>query len=395
MLFTSLLDNDLYKFTMMQFAFHHFPNSEVEYQLFYRDPNTKLEEKVIDQLQDEIGKVATLRLCKEEISFLKNLNVFSSDFLQYLETFSLQEKDVRLERGHLLKLSIKGRWHETILWEVILLALLSELHFDRILYKQDREGEKKLKDKVDYLKKQDIKVHFMEFGTRRRFSKKWQRNLNTYLKEELPDQFMGTSNIRLSMDLGLQCYGTMGHEFLQAGQRISSRLEQFQTLMLDWWFKEYHETLSIALADVLSLSAFLHDFQGDLAQKYVGLRIDSGNPFELGEKVVNFYIEQGIDPLRKKIIFSDSLNFNKAAKIAAYFQGKIQVAFGIGTYLTNDHGVPPLNLVIKMVSFDNQAVGKLTDTPEKTYCLDSTFLAELQKIDSIKKYESTTNRSIR
>lgn len=383
MLIDSLLDNDLYKFTMMQFAFCYFPNCEVEYQLFYRgNQKTVLRENILEELREEIENIIALRFKKKEIKFLKALGYFSENFLKYLECFSLQKNAVNLEKEDGLKVVVRGKWPEIILWEVILLAVISELNSIGLASEQ---GEKNLQEKVDYLKKQKLRISFMEFGTRRRFSQAWQRRLNICLKQELPDHFIGTSNVKLAMDFDLRCYGTMGHELLQAGQRIFPQLESFQSKILNAWFEAYREPLSIALTDVLSTSSFLYDFKGPLARKYVGLRVDSGNPFEIGDKIISFYKEEGIDPLSKTLVFSDSINFIKAIELTAYFQNKIRVVFGIGTYLTHDHGISPPNLVIKMTAFNNQAVGKLTDTPEKGFCLDPLFLKRLQNLDKIKK----------
>ena len=380
MLFSSLLDNDLYKFTMMQFAFHHYPKKEAEYRLFFRNQNTQLNPNVLQKLPEEVAAISKLTLSPVELKYLESLSTFSSKFLNYLETFSLKKEQVILQIHPRLEIRIKGPWPEVILWEVILLALISELHFSHLQKEVWEEGKRKLQTKIDTFKKFSVPFPFMEFGTRRRISKSWQRFVNTSLQKNLPSYFLGTSNVKLAMDLNLPCLGTMGHEFLQAGQSLSPNFANFQPYMLTKWIEE-HPKLSIALTDVLSLSSFLHDFSMDLAKNYKGLRIDSGDPIESGEKILRFYQKNKINPKDKVIVFSDSLDFTKASKIASHFQGKIPVQFGIGTYLTNDHGITPLNLVIKMVEFDHKPVGKLTDTPKKSVGFDPSILKRLETIE--------------
>ncbi len=381
----SLLDNDLYKFTMMQFIFHHFPNTIARYQFFDRThPKWNWSKEFKNQLEEKIEEICQLKISPEELDYLKFLKIFSEDFLLFLKNFQLSRSGIDIASD---KLIIEGKWHEVILWEVTLLAMICEISFASQTNEEVNEcGLKNLNEKINNLKKHQDEFKFIDFGTRRRVSYQWQYLVNERLKKEVPHQFLGTSNLHIAQSLGLACYGTMGHEVLQAAQQLAPNFEDFQIYILKKWHEEFGEALAISLTDVLSTPSFLNDFRPKLAHQYKGIRIDSGNPFERGREVIHFYKCLGIDPTQKMITFSDSLNFNKARELHAEFSKDTKVLFGIGTYLTNHHGLPQPNVVIKLTHINESPVGKITDSVSKFSCPDKLFLEKL--LDLKKKKES-------
>ena len=237
--------------------------------------------------------------------------------------------------------------------------------------------------KLDWLDSQlgeGEEFHFVDFGTRRRFSFAWQKELLSTLVKREYTHLAGTSNIMLARELGLQSVGTMGHEWLQAHQALVDDLSLSQRKALEVWHQEYQGKLGIALTDTITMSAFLKDFDRELALCYSGLRQDSGDPVEWGERAIAHYEKLDINPATQTLVFSDGLNFEKALEISRHFQGRIPTSYGIGTWLTNDVGGRPLNMVLKLVSCNGQPVAKISDAPGKTMCLDDSYVENLKKV---------------
>jgi nicotinate phosphoribosyltransferase len=183
--------------------------------------------------------------------------------------------------------------------------------------------------------------------------------------------------------------GTMAHEYLQTFQAVGVQLRQFQRAALETWVQEYRGDLGIALTDVVGMDAFLNDFDLYFAKLFEGLRHDSGDPVEWGEKALEHYRQLGVDARTKRLVFSDGLNVQKAFALYAHFADRVQLGFGIGTHLTNDVGIVPLNIVMKLVSCNGQPVAKLSDSPGKTLCSDQTFLAYLRQVFNVKDLNCT------
>lgn len=384
MIIQSLLDTDLYKLTMMQGVFHQFPDTQTEYRFTCRTPGTDFS-GITDDILRETDGLCSLSFNNEELNFLAGLGYFKNDFIDFLAGFSLNPDHVTLNHqdGH-LALSIKGPWLDTILFEVPLLAIINELYFKFVQPHPDwAEGRKRLQDKIDLVtcaRDDGISLSFSDFGTRRRFSKRWQEELIAILAESIPDALKGTSNVDIARRLGLPPVGTMAHEWLMACQAISPRLKLSQTFALKRWLIEYPDVLGIALSDVTGFDAFLRDFDSDLAHRYQGCRHDSGDPFKWGDRLIDHYHLLGIDPMTKTAIFSDGLTFSKALKIARYFKGRINTSFGIGTNLTNDVSEAPIQIVIKMTRCQGLPVAKLSDSPGKQSCTDRNYLDRLSHI---------------
>jgi nicotinate phosphoribosyltransferase len=225
---------------------------------------------------------------------------------------------------------------------------------------------------------------FFDFGLRRRFAGDWQREVVATLLRDVPQYLKGTSSLLLARDLGTVPIGTMGHEYLQTFQGTGVRLRDFQRAALEEWVQEYRGDLGIALTDTVGMDAFLADFDLYFAKLFEGLRHDSGDPVAWGEKALAHYAGLRIDPHSKRLVFSDSLDMGKAIALYRHFGDRVNMGFGIGTQLTNDVGLRPLNIVMKLVEVNGQPVAKLSDEPGKTLATDATFLAYLRQVFGVR-----------
>lgn len=386
----SFLDTDLYKLTMGQFAYHYEGRKNSTYALKIR---SKHDLKIIkERLEEQIKLLKVLRFKEDEIQYLSSLEVngikiFKGDYLNYLRYFNLGSVFFEVkDNGDNLELRFSGSWDVAILLEVPLLAIISELFFENNYDLED--GREELNNKIKLLKESNTKISFVDMGTRRRLSHDWQKEVMSTFKNELSDQIKGTSNVLLAKELGMIPIGTMAHEFFQAFQVLGTSIETSQKEALYAWKKEYGEILSVALTDIFGTDVFLHDCDKDLTEKYNGYRHDSGDPINWGYRMLAHFHEMGIDAKSKTLVFSDGLNFEKALKIQKEFEGKINIIFGIGTFLTNDFkNHKALSIVIKLVEMNNKHTIKVSDEPAKVTC-ESKELVEytLNWIKKVKKY---------
>ncbi|TQV87985.1 nicotinate phosphoribosyltransferase [Aliikangiella coralliicola] len=380
----SLLDTDLYKLSMMQVVLHHYPAAEVEYLFKCRTEGADLA-SLATEIRDEISHLCQLRFTENEIHYLNKIYYLKSDFVQFLKLFRLNENYVRIGRDEEGQLEIKvvGPWLHTILFEVPILAIVEEVYNRHFHADVDlKVGQRRLMEKTRMIKEHPMggQLKLMEFGTRRRFGRRWQKQVLEHLNRSVPDNLVGTSNVYYAREIGLMPLGTMAHEYLQAFQALGPRLVDSQKAALDVWAKEYRGDLGIALTDVVGIDAFLRDFDRYFAKLFDGVRHDSGCPFEWGNKVIEHYQKLGIDTRTKSLVFSDGLDIPLAFKILAEFGEKTNVVFGIGTNLTNDVGVKPLSIVMKMVKCNGQPVAKISDSPGKTMCKDEAYLTYLRNV---------------
>jgi nicotinate phosphoribosyltransferase len=381
---TSLLDTDFYKLTMMQCVFHHFRSTKARYKFISR--KTNIGEKIGPLrylIQEQINQLCLLTFNQEQINYLKSLNLFQADFLDYLSAFRLNSDHLQIKAtDQTFELIIEGPWVETILFEVPILAIISETYTQTLLTPELLfDAKLKLEHKIEYIQiqpQQSLKnFKFSDFGTRRRFSKNWQDFTVSLLHEKIPNFLYGTSNILLSKNLNMQPIGTMAHEYLQAFQVLAPDLGTHQRTALEIWLQEYKGLLAVALTDVINIDCFLKEFTPELAKRYRGLRHDSGDPIVWGNKVIDYYLQHHISPKNKLLVFSDSLTFTKMLEIYKAFNETIPVLFGIGTNLTNDFNLPSLDIVIKLTHINDQAVVKISDTPQKRVCEDPIMLDKL------------------
>ena len=407
MIITSLLDTDLYKFTMMQAVLHQFPGAQVQYKFKCRnadlDPVTGQARRTlaayVNEIRAEIRALCSLHFQDAELAFLRTLRFIKSDFIDFLGLFKLNEKYITvsaLSSGE-IDITIRGPWLHTILFEIPVLAIVNEVYFRNTQKLPDLiEGRKRLDIKIGQLRAAGLSdINIADYGTRRRFSVAWHEEVLRVLVARLgtaqspnqaagvAGQMAGTSNVLFAMKLGLTPLGTMAHEFLQACQALGPRLRDSQIFGFESWAKEYRGDLGIALSDVYGMSAFLRDFDLYFCKLFDGTRHDSGDPFAWGERMIAHYQQHRVDPRTKTLIFSDSLTVPRIIELYGQFKGRCQLAFGIGTNLTNDLGYEPLQIVIKMVRCNGQPVAKLSDSPAKDMCEDEKYLAYLRQVFDI------------
>ncbi|EPF6236180.1 nicotinate phosphoribosyltransferase [Acinetobacter baumannii] len=395
----SLLDTDLYKFTMLQVVLHKFPQTHSVYHFRCRNLEDTVYPLVdiLDDLNEQLDHLCNLKYKEDELQYLRKLRFIKSDFVDYLELFQLKRRFIHAsidEEGR-LDISIEGPMVQAMMFEIFVLAIVNELYFSRI--KTDEvwaEGERRLQAKLELIQQyekaqqpNDPPFLVSDFGTRRRYSFEWQKHVVAAFHNTVPNVFRGTSNVLLAKELNITPIGTMAHEFLQAFQALDVRLRDFQKAALETWVQEYRGDLGIALTDVVGMDAFLRDFDLYFAKLFDGLRHDSGDPYEWGDKAYAHYRKLKIDTKTKMLTFSDGLNLPKAWELHQYFKDRFQVSFGIGTNLTNDMGQTPLNIVLKLVECNGQSVAKISDSPGKTMTDNDTFLAYLRQVFQIEELD--------
>ena len=380
MIIETLLDTDLYKFTMQQVVFHRFPEVEAEYAFLCRQKEIDLR-PYAGRIQEEVNTLCNLSLSEGEIAYLSEFPFFRHGYLDSLRNYKLNPDHIIIGTEDGFSLKIKGNWFQTILLEVPLLAIINEIYFQNVhpnAPMDNSQGWTRLIDKQQTaINSGQSNLQIMEFGTRRRYSRGWQEIVVEHLKLRMSERFLGTSNVALARKFDLNCFGTMAHEYLQAFQSFVG-LPDFQKIALETWMLEYRGELGIALSDVISMDAFLKDFDLLLSKAYDGARHDSGDPIIWGEKLIAHYRSLKIDPTTKTAVFTDGLTIERAIVIAKHFEGRIKTQFGIGTNLTNDFGFQSLNIVIKMMKCNGRPVAKITDAPGKASSAHPEFLKTLK-----------------
>jgi nicotinate phosphoribosyltransferase len=384
----SLLENDLYKFTMWQALLHSHPGAQAEYRFVCRNtPLYPLADLAAD-VERELDHLCTMAFAEDELDYLRRLRYIKSDFVDFLAVFRFQRKFIRVDTdGPALVICASGPQVHVMGFEIYVLYIVNELYFRR--FDRERalaEARQRLMRKVAMLQAfggQPPCRHpfeFFDFGVRRRFSGAWHDEMVGTLAQQVPQYFKGTSNVYLARKYHLVPIGTMAHEYLQSFQGFGVRLRDFQKAALEAWVQEYRGDLGVALTDVVGMDAFLADFDLYFAKLFDGLRHDSGDPIGWGEKALQHYARLRLDPHTRRLVFSDALDLPKALALYRHFADRIMTGFGIGTNLTNDVGIAPLNIVMKLMTCNGQPVAKLSDSPGKTLCTDQTFLAYLRQV---------------
>jgi len=367
---TSMLDDDLYKFTVQQAILELFPEAIVEYKFTNRSPEThKFNQEFLKELQKQINYMSQIGLTQSEYLWLKNkIPFFKPQYLEFLKNYKYNPEEVKvsLNKNNDLEISIKGLWYSTTLWEVKLMAIISEIYFEKVDNQWSNNNVfEEAKIKGEQLS--STKCIYADFGTRRRRSKKIHKTVLEGLKIGGDNSTLcGTSNVKFALDMGLKPIGTMSHEFIMGISALLS-LRFANRFSMSKWAETYGANLGIFLTDTFGTNAFLNDFNKYFAMLFQGTRWDSGNWKIYTDKMISHYKEIGIDPLSKMIIYSDSLNVDKCIEINNYCKNKIKASFGVGTFFTNNgfKNSPALNMVIKMFSCNNIPVVKLSNSPGK------------------------------
>ncbi|MEK7641653.1 MAG: nicotinate phosphoribosyltransferase [Patescibacteria group bacterium] len=378
----SLTDTDFYKFPMGQFIFNYFRYAKVTFGLKNRTLTIPLARIIPEaQLREELDHVRTLRFNNTELHYLRGTweyqeRMFLEPYLAYLKEYAPPEYELEY-RGDDIILTFSGDWCDSSPWEIYGLEIINELYFRNMLkgytaFNKDvvlAEGKKRLAEKIKILK-QNPQITFSEFGTRRRFSRDWQEYVVAALAEELPpEQFRGTSNTFLAQKYGLLPMGTNAHELqmviaglMQATDRL---LLDSQNYMLETWWRQYGEPLSIFLPDTFGTESFLKIISPEMLRTWKGFRQDSGDPIAEGEQWIRAYEAIKVEPRKKMMVPSDGLELETMLKIEKHFRGRLMTSFGWGTNLTNDLGLKPLSLVIKAQSVNGIGLVKLSNNPAK------------------------------
>jgi nicotinate phosphoribosyltransferase len=383
----------LYKFTMWQTMLHRHPQTQAEYSFVCRNqPGYPLSE-LLHEVNEQLDHLCTLRFQAGELAYLRSLRFIKSDFVDFLRIFQFQREFIKATvDGPTLVIKAIGPQVHTMGFEIFVLAIVNELYFRRFDHTAAAaEGRIRLAKKIGLLRDFSTQAplrnpfEFFDFGVRRRFSREWQTEVVKTLQREVPQYFKGTSNVLLAKELGLVPIGTMAHEYLQTYQALGMTLRDFQRAALEDWVQEYRGDLGVALTDVVGMDAFLADFDLYFAKLFDGLRHDSGDPVAWGEKALAHYAKLRVDTQNKRLVFSDGLDVPTALHLYRTFASRTQTGFGIGTNLTNDVGLTPLNIVMKLTGANTRPVAKLSDSPGKTMCNDQTFLAYLRQVFNVPK----------
>ena len=374
---TSLLETDLYKFSMGQAIFHQFSDYKTTWTFKCRNKDVHFTSEMVEEIREQIKHYCNLRFTEDELTYLGGITWFKKSYIDFLRLWQPRYEEFVITDDAECGLSIEagGTWLNTSMYEIPILAIVNEVYF-RSAYNYDDLMEsfrRRLNEKVNKIVSGEYNIGvFSEFGLRRRLSAKAQDLAVKTLADrskEFPQntRYVGTSNVYLAKKYNLAPVGTMAHEWIMCvGQGNHKHNPAYSNwYALDAWVKEYGILNGTALTDAITTDCFLRDFRLTYATLFSGVRHDSGDPFVWGDKMIKHYETLGIDAKSKTLLFSDSLDFERATKLNEYFSGRAKVAFGIGTYLSNDTDVPALNIVMKTTECNGMDVAKISDTPGK------------------------------
>lgn len=393
----SLLETDLYKFSMGQAIYHQFPSYTTTWTFRCRNTDVRLTPEMVEEIKRQIQLYCELKFTEEELEYLGKITWFQRSYVDFLRLWHPRFEDFEIGTKEPCGLTIetKGTWLNTSMYEIPTLAIVNGVYF-RMGFDYDKllaSFKERLDDKIKKLGDGTWKIGaFSEFGIRRRLSAEAQELAVSELAKAKLDGslFVGTSNVYLAKKFGLKPVGTMAHEWIMCvGQGNHKHNPAYSNwYALDAWVKEYGVLNGTALTDAITTDCFLKDFQLTYATLFSGVRQDSGDPMKWGDKMIQHYEKLGIDPKTKTLLFSDSLDFEKANNINAYFKDRAKVAFGIGTYVANDTEVPALNIVMKTTECNGMDVAKISDSEGKGMCKNPDYVDYLQRtIDWRMKHE--------
>lgn len=418
----SLLENDAYKFSMGQTIFHQFNKDKVVWSFKCRNKDVKFTPEMVAEIREQLDHYCTLRFTEDELEWLgQNMPWIKADYIDYLRFWHprrseilVNEADVQAYNDCGLAIECRGTELNTSMYEIAILAIVGEVYF-AMTYGEGKFDTEIIENTIEKFGKfadwceinstglfdDDLKAYlakhpydiglFSEFGLRRRYSGKMQDWIVKYIVDKKIPGFVGTSNVYLAKKYGVKATGTMAHEMFQLMQGHHEYNPAYSNmLVLKAWVKEYMTDNGIALTDCIGTDTFLLDFNKTYATLFSGVRHDSGDPIAWGEKLIAHYEKLGIDPKTKTLLFSDSLDFEKATKIRKHFYGRCKIAFGIGTYISNPiTTVKPLNIVCKLTMVNGSAVAKISDCNGKSLCRDAEYVEYLKRcIDWRLRHES-------
>ena len=380
---TSLLDTDLYKFNMDQVIFHKHTDLNGEYYFKCRNRDIVFTPEMLSEINAQIDHLCSLRFTRQELDYLRSIRFIKSDYVEFLRLWHPIREYVEtgLTEDGQLQVVVKGPMFSAMQFEIYLLEIVNEVYF-RMNYNYDillQSARERLDQKIADFNSGKYTFTFAEFGCRRRLSRQWQDEVVRRLSSETKN-CAGTSNVYLAMKYNLTPIGTYAHEFVQMYQGIDSiPLAYTNHYAMSDWYDEYQGDNGTALTDTITTDLFLRDFNRSMVNNYSGVRHDSGDPYEWGEKMIRHFRKYGVDPRSKVLLFSDGLDFDHAQKIYNYFKDRTRVSFGIGTFCSNDTCEEALNIVIKLQYVNGRPVAKLSDAPGKEMCQDEGYLEYLKR----------------
>lgn len=379
----SLLDTDLYKFNMDQVIFHKHTDLCGQYFFKCRNSDVVFTEEMVQEINEQVDYLCNLRFTKEELDYLRSIRFIKNDYVEFLRLWHPIRDYVtfKLSDGGVLEVEVDGPLFSAMQFEIYLLEIINEVYF-RMSYDYEvlrKSAEERLDEKIKALNDGTYTFTFAEFGARRRLSREWEEVVIKRLVSETKS-CVGTSNVYFAMKYNITPIGTYAHEYVQMYQGIDEiPLAYTNHYAMKDWYDEYQGDNGTALTDTITTDLFLRDFNRSMVNNYTGVRHDSGDPYEWGEKIINHYKKYGADPKTKLLLFSDSLDFERAQKLYDHFKDKTKVSFGIGTFCSNDTCERALNIVIKLQYVNGRPVAKLSDTPGKAMCRDEGYLEYLKR----------------
>lgn len=385
----SLLETDMYKFSMGQTIFHQFTSYKTTWTFKCRNKDVHFTDEMVEEVKEQVQAFCQLRFTEEELEYLDNITWIKGTYVDFLRLWQprYEEFTITTDAPCGLAIDAAGTWLNTSMYEIPVLAIVNEVYF-RMAYDYDvllKQFKRRLDEKVRLLEEDTYRLSdFSEFGLRRRLSAEAQEMAVKAIAEvELPadSHFIGTSNVYLAKKFNLKPVGTMAHEWIMCtGQGNHKHNPAYSNwYALDAWVKEYGILNGIALTDTITTDCFLRDFQLTYATLFSGVRHDSGDPYEWGDKMIAHYNSLGINPRTKTLLFSDSLDFERATALYDYFKDKAKVAFGIGTFISNDTDEEALNIVMKTTKCNGMDVAKISDVAGKGMCKNPDYVDYLNR----------------
>lgn len=379
----SLLDTDLYKFNMDQVIFHKHTDLNGEYYFKCRNEGVVFTPEMLEEINAQIDYLCALRFKKDELNYLRSIRFIKNDYVEFLRLWHPIREYVEtgLSEDGELSVIVRGPLFSAMQFEIYLLEIINEVYF-RMQYDYEvlrASAEERLNQKIEDFKSGKYNFKFAEFGCRRRLSREWQDEVVRRLVDETKN-CVGTSNVYLAMKYHLTPIGTYAHEYVQMYQGIDSiPLAYTNHYAMKDWFNEYDGDNGTALTDTLTTDLFLLDFTRAMVNNYSGVRHDSGDPYVWGDKIIDHFKKYGVDPMTKTLLFSDSLDFERAQALYEYFKDRAKVSFGIGTFCSNDTSAGALNIVIKLQYVNGRPVAKLSDASGKEMCRDEDYMEYLKR----------------
>ena len=379
----SLLDTDLYKFNMDQVIFHKHTDLNGEYYFKCRNEGVVFTPEMLEEINAQIDHLCKLRFKKAELDYLRSIRFIKNDYVEFLRLWHpiREYVETSLSDSGALSVVVRGPLFSAMQFEIYLLEIVNEVYF-RMNFDYETllaSAKDRLDRKIADFQSGKYTFKFAEFGCRRRLSREWEDTVVRRLAQET-ECCVGTSNVYLAMKYHLSPIGTYAHEFVQMYQGIDSiPLAYTNHYAMQDWYNEYKGDNGTALTDTITTDLFLLDFDRSMVNNYTGVRHDSGDPYEWGEKIIRHYQSYDVDPRTKLLLFSDSLDFDRAQALHNYFKDRSKVSFGIGTFCTNDTAEQALNIVIKLQYVNGRPVAKLSDAPGKAMCMDETYLDYLKR----------------